>query len=190
MVAGSITLAPQQSREPGWGLLPPQPWVSTSRGISSTLLALHPHFLLNGFHTIKVLLCSSACCGELGFHFLENLHSWPCYLSGHPHPSTPLPGDQSLCASSSCIPGGLGAAGSPQPACVMGSSIPWCLLLPGFIRERVWSPELLGRVAGGDCLGPVRVVGERPGHVCVEEGHIGAKMGQELGDGWDEGGTM
>lgn len=111
-IAGSITLVPEQSREPGLGLLPPHPWVPTSRVINSTLSALHPHFLLDGFHTISVL-CSSASSGGLGFHFLENLQSWPCHLSGNPHPSSPLPGNQSRCASSNCIPGGLEAASSP-----------------------------------------------------------------------------
>lgn len=173
-VTGSTALAPEQSREPD---LPPQPW--------------DPHSLVMG-STTSELSVALACSRVLGFHLPDGqteapgekqsdrekqkaCSSWPRHLLEPCLPGHPTPGSQSLCAPSHRIPGRLGAARRPQSrrACVKGSSrIPGCLLLPDFIRQKVWEPRAAGRMAVGKCPAPQsRVGGGRPGHEDVGKVH-------------------
>lgn len=143
-----------------------------------------PSLLGDGFHNIRfsvALVCSRV----LGFHLpgrqteapgekqsdrekQKACSSWPCHLLA-PHPR------QSISVRSlpphSWLPGSSQAA--PEPACVTGSSsIPGCLLLPDFIREKVWEPRAAGRMAGGKCPAPQsRVGGGRPGREDVGKVH-------------------
>lgn len=87
----------------------------------------------------------------------------------------------------------------PSSACVMSSSIPGCLPLPDFIREEVWKPELLGRMARpgrgrgggwGECpgSGAKGAEGDLAGTLGGEPS--GTEMEQEGRDGWGEKGIQ
>lgn len=149
-VSGHITLCPRTVWRawPGASCLPsPGP---------------HPSWVLSP--TALAFSVAQACGRALSFHLpdrhteapekrfdkekqkeIQQAQHHPCepHPPRHPH-YTPLSGSGSLCAP--LLPHSRLPGGSPTARLRHGSSsIPGCLLLPDFIREKVWEPEAAGQ---------------------------------------------